>query len=90
MDKSDVRIKQQPVIPSHVKMVMESIRSFVDDGLYSVDELERIITIALDDGEIDANERRVLSSVLEKARHVPFDDDVQPYIDSLTKLYLSY
>ncbi len=88
MSNNDVRVNTQTEIPSHVKMIMESIRSFANDGLYSVDEIERIITIALEDGEVNADERRVLASVLEKARHTPFDDEVKPYIDSLSKLYL--
>jgi helix-turn-helix protein len=88
MENNDIRIKQQPTIPSHIKMIMESIRSFANDGLYSVEEIERIIIIALEDGEINQDEMRVLRHVLEKARHLPFNEEVQPYIDTLSKLYL--
>ncbi|WMS86127.1 hypothetical protein [Pleionea litopenaei] len=82
------RTNQIKEVPSHVKMIMASISSFAKDGRYSVDELERIITIALEDGEVDQDEQRVLRSILSKARDVPFDDEVRPYINSLTKLYL--
>ncbi|NVJ50595.1 MAG: TerB family tellurite resistance protein [Gammaproteobacteria bacterium] len=75
-------------VPSHVKMIMASISSYAKDGKYSVAELERIITIALEDGEVDADERRVLQTILEKASNVPFDDEVKPYITALSKLYL--
>ena len=88
MAESDIRKHQIDEIPSHVKMVMESIKSFAKDGAYSVEELERIITIALEDGEVDEDEKRVLRSVLQKAATVPLDDSVKPYINSLAKLYL--
>ncbi|MEE4246106.1 MAG: hypothetical protein V2I33_11890 [Kangiellaceae bacterium] len=82
------RSKKLSEIPSHVKMIMSSISSFGKDGKYSVDELERIITIALQDGHIDDDERRVLADVLSKATEVPFNQEVLPYIESLRKLYL--
>ncbi|NVJ59181.1 MAG: hypothetical protein HWE27_02265 [Gammaproteobacteria bacterium] len=88
MSQSDIRKHKLDAIPSHVKMIMESIKSFAKDGTYSVDELERIITIALEDGEVDEDERRVLRSVLQKASEVPLDEAVKPYINSLAKLYL--
>lgn len=85
---SKIRKHQLDEVPSHVKMVMESIKSLANDGLYSVDELERIILIALEDGVVNEDETRVLATVLKKAQHVPFDDEVAPYIQSLMKLYL--
>ncbi|WP_144392599.1 hypothetical protein [Pleionea sediminis] len=88
MTDSKVRINQLDDIPSHVKMIMESIKAFAKDGSYSVDELERIMTIALEDGEVDENEKRVLADVLEKAVNVPFDDEVKPYVKALKHLYL--
>ncbi|PWK46433.1 hypothetical protein [Pleionea mediterranea] len=88
MTQETTRSVKLSAIPSHVKMIMESIKSFANDGLYSVDELERIITIAIEDGEIDADERRVLATVLNKAKDIPFDEEVKPYITSLRKLYL--
>ena len=88
MTQETTRTVKLTAVPSHVKMIMESIKSFANDGLYSVDELERIITIAIEDGEIDADERRVLATVLNKAKDIPFDEEVKPYITSLRKLYL--
>ncbi len=88
MNDSNIRKHQQTTIPSHVKMIMASIKAYANDGVYSVDELERIMTIALEDGEIDDNERRVLIQVLQKAMDVPFDAEVKPYVESLSKLYL--
>ncbi|MCO7227084.1 hypothetical protein [Pleionea sp. CnH1-48] len=74
-------------IPSHINMVMESIRSFSNDGRYSIEEIERVLLIALDDGQINDDEKRVLASVLEKAKSTPLNDEVKAYIASIEKLY---
>ncbi len=88
MSQTEVRKAQLEDIPSHVKMIMASIKSFAKDGKYSIEELERIMVIALEDGEVNGDEKRVLGDILTKASSTPFDDQVKPYIEALRKLYL--
>ncbi len=54
-------------IPSHLKMALESIPCFTDDGKLSVEEMDKLLAIAEEDGKIDSDEARVLSSILKKA-----------------------
>jgi hypothetical protein len=39
-------------------MVIEAMRSFLDDGTLDFGDLKRIMDIALEDCQIDENERR--------------------------------
>jgi hypothetical protein len=49
-----------------LEMTFRSINCFANDGKLDVDELNEIVEIALKDGVVDANEKRVLASIISK------------------------
>lgn len=52
---------------SHIEIAYSSIRVFADDGRLDLGELNFLLGLALRDGVIDADERRVLGNVLRRA-----------------------
>ena len=51
---------------SHLEIACRSIAAFAD-GALDADELDRLVALALRDGVIDADERRVLERILREA-----------------------
>jgi 20S proteasome alpha/beta subunit len=49
-----------------LEMTFRSINCFANDGKLDVSELNEIVGIALKDGVVDANEKRVLASIISK------------------------
>lgn len=47
----------------YLEMAYHSIQCFSNDGKLLLPELEQILSIALKDGTVDANEKRVLASI---------------------------
>jgi hypothetical protein len=52
----------------YLEMAFRSIECFTDDGTLQVAELQRIVDIALRDGVVDDNERRILRSLVGKLK----------------------
>ena len=52
---------------SHLSIALASIRCFTDDGALDTNELNYLLGIAKADGNIDEDEKRVLSSIMSKA-----------------------
>ncbi|MGH1472563.1 MAG: hypothetical protein ACRBCS_15365 [Cellvibrionaceae bacterium] len=50
----------------YLEMTFRSISCFADDGKLDVKELNMIMDIALRDGVVDENEKRVLSNIISK------------------------
>jgi len=50
----------------YLEMSFRSIDCFTNDGKLLPDELQSIVDIALRDGVVDANEKRVLGSIISK------------------------
>jgi hypothetical protein len=50
-----------------LSIALASIRCFTDDGTLDTNELNYLLGIAKADGNIDADEKRVLSSIMSKA-----------------------
>jgi hypothetical protein len=50
----------------YLEMTFRSISCFANDGKLLVDELQEIVDIALRDGVVDDNEKRVLKSIIDK------------------------
>lgn len=54
-------------LPPHLKLALATIPAFTDDGKLGLDELEQLLALALQDGAIDDEEKRVLRNVLDRA-----------------------
>ena len=52
---------------SHLEIACRSIAAFADDGTLDAAELDGLVGLALRDGVIDADERRVLERILREA-----------------------
>lgn len=50
----------------YLEMTYRAIQCFSNDGKLRVAELEEIVAIAMQDGVVDANEKRVLASIIKK------------------------
>lgn len=51
----------------HLRLALESIQVFTGDGRLDATELERLLGIALQDGDVDDEEKRVLGGILRRA-----------------------
>ena len=65
---------------SYIEMAIESIQAFANDGKLDAAELQRMLDIALRDGQIDADELRVLGKIVMQAEKTAVDADVQALI----------
>ena len=65
---------------SYIEIAIESIQAFANDGKLDAAELQRMLDIALRDGQIDADELRVLGKIVMQAEKGPLDPDVQALI----------
>ena len=63
--------------PSHIRIVMESIRLHANDGQLDQAELEQLVAIAESDGEISAEERRVLGDILDGLDHLAITPELK-------------
>ncbi|GAB1267823.1 hypothetical protein NBRC116493_10760 [Aurantivibrio infirmus] len=50
----------------YLEMTFRSIDCFANDGRLDVDELNQILDIALRDGMVDENEKRVLRNIISR------------------------
>jgi hypothetical protein len=72
---------------SNVDMVIEAMRSLIGDGELDMMELDRIMRIALRDGEVDDNEKRVLSNIFGKFTQADVSPMVWAEIERIRKTY---
>jgi tellurite resistance protein len=68
---------------SHIQMVLQSIDIFANDGKLDQTELAKLMELALRDGQIDAEERRVLNKIFEHAEKSGMDADVRAAIEKI-------
>lgn len=72
----------------YLELSFRSIQAFTDDGKLDAAEFDELINIALRDGEIDDNERRVIGSILDRIRPEEIDAELGRKIQELQS-YLS-
>jgi tellurite resistance protein len=62
---------------SHLAIATASIRVFANDGTLDQQELDSLLGLALRDGRIDAEEKRVLANIFSRASDSPLSPAVQ-------------
>lgn len=62
-----------PSTSSYLELAYSSIRIFADDGKLDERELTFLLGLALKDGEIDADEKRVLGNIFTQAEEAGLD-----------------
>ena len=61
---------------SHIELAYSSIRVFADDGTIDMGELNFLLGMALKDGKIDDDEKRVFRNIFKQVAK----DDVEPKV----------
>ncbi len=69
----------------YLELTFRSINVFSDDGKLDVSELDELIAIALRDGEIDANEKRVLENIISRLSADELQGELGEKVSQLTK-----
>ncbi|MDF3031139.1 MAG: hypothetical protein K0R03_1697 [Moraxellaceae bacterium] len=67
----------------YLEMSFRSVRLFADDGTFSHANLQEIIDIALRDGVVDANEKRVLQNIIGRLKDEEMTREVKAKLESL-------
>lgn len=65
---------------SYIEMAIDSIQAFANDGKLDAAELKHLLDIALRDGQIDAEEMRVLGKIIIQAEKTPLDTETAALI----------
>lgn len=68
---------------SHLEIAIASIACFRDDGRLDVAELDKLVSIAERDGEISADEARVLDGILNRLEPADLDAVLLARVDVL-------
>ena len=71
----------------YLELVYASIPIFANDGLVDANELDSLVAIALRDGEIDNDEKRVLQNIFAQLRQHEVSEDVWARVNDLRKKY---
>jgi hypothetical protein len=72
---------------SHHEIAIASIHVFSDDGRLDLDELEKLLALALRDEVVDEDEKRVLGNILARAERDGVAVEVKARIDEVRAKY---
>lgn len=67
----------------YLELSYHSIQCFANDGKLLIDELNELLTIALRDGVIDDDEKRVLNAIFDKLTLEELTPEMQAKIASI-------
>jgi len=70
----------------YLELTFRSINAFADDGKLDASELNELLVIALRDGEIDDDEKRVLNNIISKVREEEIDAPLAEKIKEVKSL----
>ena len=73
----------------YLEMTFHSINCFANDGKLDVNELSQIVNIALKDGVVDDNEKRVLSNIINRLNQAELDGELLAKVEEVKSTYLS-
>lgn len=71
----------------YIQIATRSIGVFADDGKLDMAELESLLSLALEDGEIDDDEKRVLGSIFRKVTPADVGPGVWDRIQTVRQKY---
>ena len=71
----------------YLELTYKSINCFANDGKLDVNELDSLLKIALRDGVVDDNEKRILENIFTRLTNAELDSAMQDKIDEIKKLY---
>ncbi len=71
----------------YLELTFRSINCFADDGKLDVQELDSLISIALRDGVVDDNEKRVLQAIIGRLNQQELTEEMQARIKQIQNTY---
>lgn len=71
----------------YLEMSFRSIECFANDGTLDADELMKIVNIALKDGVVDDNEKRVLHNIIDRLNSQELDGELAEKIEGISALF---
>ena len=71
----------------YLDMSFRSIACFADDGKLMPNELDELLEIALRDGEVDENEKRVLRNIFSRLTPEELSKEMVERIDEIRRKY---
>ncbi len=72
---------------SHLELAFKSIRIFANDGTVDMAELNQLLDIAMRDGQVDDDEKRVLGSIFRHAEKTRLSIAVRARIREVRQKY---
>lgn len=73
----------------YLEMTFHSINCFANDGTLDFGELEQIVNIALKDGVVDDNEKRVLSNIIGRLNESELEGELLTKVEEIKSTHLS-
>ncbi len=73
----------------YLEIAFRSIQCFADDGKLLVHELEELMAIALRDGVVDEDEKRVLKNIFSKLTPSELTPEMQEKVQQIRAAYLA-
>lgn len=73
----------------YLEMTFHSINCFADDGSLDVNELNQILAIALKDGIVDDNEKRVLTNIIGRLNESELEGELLSKVEEVKAEFLS-
>lgn len=70
---------------SHLRVALASIQCFTDDGTLDVGEINFLLGLARADGQVDDDEKRVLSNIFNKVNENQVDRGTWKRIQEVKK-----
>jgi len=71
----------------YLELTFKSIQCFANDGKLLVDELDDLLDIALRDGVVDKDEKRVLNNIFDRLTSAELTPKMLSAIDDIKKKY---
>ncbi len=71
----------------YLEMSFRSINCFANDGKLDVGELNEIVNVALKDGVVDENEKRVLGKIISRLNAKELQGELEQRVNQLREEY---
>lgn len=72
---------------SHIDIAVASISCFTDDGTLDSNEVRRLLNLALRDGVVDSEEKRVLGNIFSKVSRGEVESETWSIIQDIKSKY---
>jgi hypothetical protein len=71
----------------YLEITFRSINCFADDGKLDVNELDSLVDVALKNGVVDDNEKRVLRNIIARLDDIDLTSEMRSKIQDLREFY---